>query len=163
MRTQSHEAFTPPNPRSKPRNQGQESSGSKRKTPSSGTDELSQSMDRILRNQNNRNLKLVVRMKHAPADVSQMLATMDCFNVRPRPPLYWWATEYLQANPIAADWMMGQSGEEDRLEYLQHLHTKASEMASTHPDECRPPHRDPHLITLCQCYNFCRTSFILCC
>ncbi|KAH7844855.1 hypothetical protein Vadar_032386 [Vaccinium darrowii] len=137
--TQENEAVTPPYPTSMPRYPRQESSGTKRKTPSSGTDELSQSMERILRNQNNRNLKPIVRMKHTPCDVSQMLSTMECFNVRPRPPLYWWAAEYLQANPIDADWMMGQFGEEDRIEFLQHLHKKASEMASEYPNECRPP------------------------
>ncbi|KAH7858588.1 hypothetical protein Vadar_025670 [Vaccinium darrowii] len=137
--TQVNEAVTPPYPRSMPRNPGQGSSGTKHKTPSSGTDELSQSMDRILTRFNTqRQQQPMVRLKHSVCDVSEALGTMECFNVRPRPPLYWWATDYFKSNPIDADWMMGQRGD-DRMEFLRHLHKKATDLAAKHPAECSPP------------------------
>ncbi|KAH7841714.1 hypothetical protein Vadar_033348 [Vaccinium darrowii] len=76
--TQVNEAVTPTYPRSMPKNPGQGSSGTKRKTPSSGTDEPSQSMDRILTRFNTqRQQKPMVRLKHSVCDVSEALATMN--------------------------------------------------------------------------------------
>jgi len=72
-------------------------------------------------------------------EVTRILDHMEYFNKRPRPPLYWWAMEYLKENPVDADIFMAKGTEEDRLELLNHLNMEATMVASGQLDAFAPP------------------------
>lgn len=106
---QSNDEVTPPHRRSMPKNPSQESSGTKRKTPSTGTDELSQSMNRILRTMETQDpYKNKFRTRTSMYEVTQCIDSMQFFDKSPRPRLYWWVIGYLKRNTVDADIFMAK-------------------------------------------------------
>ncbi|KAG5547763.1 hypothetical protein RHGRI_013450 [Rhododendron griersonianum] len=91
---------------------GLDSSGSKRKTPSSGTDAIS--MNNILRNlAKKKQYKSVVKHRYNMADVMRVVSQMEYFK-DPSPPVYWWLLDHLAKDSMKLEIFVGLQNDVQR-------------------------------------------------
>ncbi|KAI8554090.1 hypothetical protein RHMOL_Rhmol05G0070800 [Rhododendron molle] len=117
-----------PFPRAMPIFPGLDSSGSKRKTSSSGTDAIS--MNNILRNMaKKKQYKSVVKHRYNMADVMRVVSQMEYFK-DPPPPVYWWLLDHLAKDPMKLEIFVGLQNDLQRFYFIQRHHTKALMLAN---------------------------------
>ncbi|KAF7138343.1 hypothetical protein RHSIM_Rhsim07G0158500 [Rhododendron simsii] len=105
---------------------GCNSSGTKRKSASSATDALSQSMTNILETMVSRQNQYRSVIKHGcnMVDIMKILGQMEYFQQEPVPLVYWWLVDYLSGDPMKMDVFYGLPNEQ-RISFAQREHTKA--------------------------------------
>ncbi|XP_058185794.1 uncharacterized protein LOC131303012 isoform X2 [Rhododendron vialii] len=143
-----HGTNTPPFPRAMPKYPSSNSSGTKRKSRSSGTDALSQSMCNILATMVSRQSQYRSVIKHGcnMVDIMKILGGMEYFQQDPVPPVYWWLIDYLSGDPMKMDVFYGLPNDEQRISFAQREHTKAMLAQSRgqgNPNETLPPWQPP--------------------
>ncbi|KAG5556018.1 hypothetical protein RHGRI_006602 [Rhododendron griersonianum] len=86
-------------------NPGCNSSGTKQRSTSSGTDALLQSMTNILETMISRQNQYRSVIKHGcnMVDIMKILGRMEYFQQEPVPPVYWWLIDYLSGDPMKMD------------------------------------------------------------
>ncbi|KAG5547760.1 hypothetical protein RHGRI_013447 [Rhododendron griersonianum] len=105
-----------------------DSSGSERKTPSSGTDAIS--MNNILQNlAKKKQYKYVVKHRYNMADVMRVVSQMEYFK-DPTPPVYWWLIDHLAEDPMKMQIFVGLQNDAQRISLIQREHTKAMMLAN---------------------------------
>ncbi|KAF7143688.1 hypothetical protein RHSIM_Rhsim05G0061200 [Rhododendron simsii] len=111
---------------------GLDSSGSKRKTPSSGTDAIS--MNNILRNMaKGKQYKSVVKHRYNMADVMRVIVSQMEYFTDPPPPVYWWLLDHSAEDPMKMQIFVGLRNDAQRISFIQRVHTKAMISAT---DDC---------------------------
>ncbi|KAI8557329.1 hypothetical protein RHMOL_Rhmol04G0002200 [Rhododendron molle] len=148
-----HGTNTPPFPRAMPIYPGCTSSGTRRRSSSSATDALSQSMANILETMQSRQkenqCKSVVKHGCNMVDVMKVLQSMEYFKQEPVPPVFWWLVDFLSSDPTKMDVFYGLRNEEMRISFAQREHTKAmlgNSRREGNPTDSVPPwHPPPHI------------------
>ncbi|KAF7143024.1 hypothetical protein RHSIM_Rhsim05G0084200 [Rhododendron simsii] len=143
-----HSTNTPPFSRAMPIYPGCNSSRTKWRSTSSGTDALSQSMTNILETMISRQNQYKSVIKHGcnMVDIMKILGQMEYFQQEPVPPVYWWLVDYLSSDPMKMDVFYGLRNDEQRIAFAQREHTKAMLAQSSeqgNPTETLPPWHPP--------------------
>ncbi|KAI8558400.1 hypothetical protein RHMOL_Rhmol04G0089300 [Rhododendron molle] len=127
---------------------GCNSSGTERRSRSSGTDALLQSMTNILETMISRQNQYRTVIKHGcnMVDIMKILGRMEYFQQEPVPPVYWWLIDHLSSDPMKMDVFYGLPNDEQRISFAQREHTKAMLAQSCgqgNPNETLPPWHPP--------------------
>lgn len=120
---------SPPFPRAMPRFPGRDISGNKRKTPSSGSESITSSMNRIVDTiANKKPFKQTYAHGTTMVDVMKAIREMEIWQEPPHPPVYWWFLDYLTADPMRMEIFVGIDPA-SRIDYIDREWNKATQMA----------------------------------